>query len=120
MVAALVHPKSEVRSAVNISESLVARDVPVHIVATAALVMIGFGFTVTTTVFGAAEAARMMAHDNLRDAVAERIGEHRGVAMQLAIELDRFENLAAIGFVAAIEVVQPDAARPGGDSVEDF
>jgi hypothetical protein len=60
----------------------------------------------------------VVANDNLRDAKAERIREDGRVTVQLAVKVNRFEYLSAICFVAAIEVMQLDAARPSGDTVE--
>ena len=56
-----------------------------------------------------AEAARAVVHRHLADAEAAPVRERRHEAVQLAVDLDRLDHLAAVELEAAVEVVQPDA-----------
>ena len=61
-----------------------------------------------------------MPNGNFADAVAFHVGEHRDVAMEFAENAHVFDDFVAIGFEAAIKVVDADARDATGDPVEKF
>ena len=48
------------------------------------------------------------------------LGQHRDVAVHFAVEVDGFDDLAAVGFQSAVEIVQGEPGGPSGDPVVQF
>src|ERR1041385_905799 len=63
-------------------------------------------------------AARPMVHRSLADAEAAPVRERRQEAVQLAVDLERVDDLAAVELEAAVEVVQAHAGDRAGHGVE--
>ena len=70
-------------------------------------------------VLGAAGGAAAVAHLDLGDPEAGLRGDHRDVPVQLAVDDDRVDHIAAVGLEAAVEVVQRDAGRLAHRPVEE-
>ncbi len=70
-------------------------------------------------VFRLAEPPGVMAHGYLGHAIAQSMRQHRHVAMQIAIESNALDAVAAVDFEAAVHVVQAQPGHDGGGAVGD-
>ena len=70
-------------------------------------------------ILGAAELARAVVHDDLGDLEASLVGQDGDEAVELAVERDLVEDLAAIGLEAAVVVVELAAGQAADEPVED-
>src|SRR5215217_1797889 len=63
--------------------------------------------------------ARPVVHGHFRDAEAAVVREHRQVAMQLAVDVQVLDDLAAVDLEPAVHVVEPHAGHEPRHPVED-